>query len=44
MLRFEIGQWEGGFYSGRTHTQRPGNYNIDNIAVYFWDYPPEFGL
>ena len=39
VLSFEIGQWEGGFYSGRTNTHRQtdtlGNYNVD--YYYFLD-------
>ena len=37
VLSFEIGQWEGGFYSERTNTHTHphtlGNYNID-ILIY----------
>ena len=29
VLRFQIQQWEGGFYSGQTNTHTLGNYNID---------------
>ena len=28
VLSFEIGQWEGGFYSGRTHTHRDWEITI----------------
>ena len=35
VLRFEISQWEGGFYSENTNTQTSGNYNIDNPHLLF---------